>query len=60
MVEAASQLDLQIFDDTSRNSNVLVPSVRKKPILEQKPKIYVYVIANLAVGSTITRWLYKN
>ena len=38
MVEAASQLDLQIFDDTSRNSNVLLPSARKKPIREQNQK----------------------
>ena len=59
MVEAASQLDLQIFDDTSRNSNVLLPSARKKPIREQKPKIYIYIISNLAIFSTITRWIYN-
>ena len=59
MVEAASQLDLQIFDDTSRNSNVLLPSARKKPIREQKPKIYIYLISNLAIFSTMTRWIYN-
>ncbi len=42
MVEAASQLDLQIFDDTSRNSNVLLPSARKNQF-ENKNQKYISI-----------------